>query len=139
MASYDTNHKVRFGDIDHAGIVYYPRISHYCHLAFEDFFADRVGVPYHEIIDERRIGFPTVNSQIDFRETLAFGDVAMIRIDVVHLGRSSMTMRYRILKDGGKLCVEARITTVCIDMETFRPIGVPDDLRKVFAEHFAEE
>jgi 4-hydroxybenzoyl-CoA thioesterase len=28
--------KIRFGDIDHAGIVYYPRFLHYFHVALED-------------------------------------------------------------------------------------------------------
>ena len=65
MASYVTNLKVRFGDIDHAGIVYYPRISNYFHVAFEEFFSDRVGLPYHELLDERRLGFPAVRSEIE--------------------------------------------------------------------------
>jgi len=31
--------KIRFGDIDRAGIVYYPRFMHYFHVALEEFFA----------------------------------------------------------------------------------------------------
>ena len=54
MPNYATELKVRFGDIDHAGIVYYPRISHYCHVAFEEFFSDRIGIPYHSVLDDRR-------------------------------------------------------------------------------------
>ena len=29
---------VRFADVDHAGIVYYPRFFHYFHMAFEELF-----------------------------------------------------------------------------------------------------
>jgi len=30
--------KIRFGDIDRAGIVYFPRFMHYFHVALEEFF-----------------------------------------------------------------------------------------------------
>ena len=36
--------KIRFGDIDRAGIVYYPRFMHYFHVAKEEFFAAELGV-----------------------------------------------------------------------------------------------
>ena len=32
--------KVRFSDVDNAGIVYYPRFFHYCHVAREEFFTE---------------------------------------------------------------------------------------------------
>ena len=139
MPAYETRIRVRFGDIDHAGIVYYPRISNYFHVAFEDFFADVVGIPYDEVLNRRSLGFPTVRSEIDYRVSLAFGDVAKVEIVVVHLGRSSLTKRYRLRKQGDeKVCVEGRITTVCVDMATFRPTPIPDDLRAVFAAHREE-
>ena len=35
--------KVWFGNIDNAGIVYYPRFMHYFHLATEEFFTSEMG------------------------------------------------------------------------------------------------
>ena len=140
MAKYETSLKVRFGDIDHAGIVYYPRIINYFHVAFEEFFSDRVGLPYNELLDDRRLGFPSVKVDVDFRETLAFGDVARVEIQTRELGNSSLTLRYRIRKEGKKkACVVARITTVCVDMDTFKPTRIPDDLRTVFQYHQVKE
>ncbi len=140
MAKYETSMKVRFGDIDHAGIVYYPRIINYFHVAFEEFFSDRVGLPYHELLDGRRLGFPSVKVDVDFRRTLAFGDVARVEIQTLKLGNSSLTLRYRIRKEGTtEPCVVARITTVCVDMDTFEPTRIPDDLRTVFNYHLAPE
>ena len=36
--SYRASVRARFGDEDHAGIVYYPRYFDFFHCAFEDFF-----------------------------------------------------------------------------------------------------
>ena len=136
MASYETEIKVRFGDIDHAGILYYPRIPHYCHVALEEFYQDRVGLPYHELLDDRRLGFPTVRAEMDFAETFAFGDVARVEMTTVEIGNSSLRMRYRLRKKGeGRICAEAVVTTVCVNMDTFRPERIPDDLREVFSAH----
>ncbi len=140
MATYETEIRVRFGDIDRAGIVYYPRISHYCHVALEEFFRDRVGIPYHEVIDGRRLGFPAVHLEADYRERLEFGERARVRIDILRIGRSSHVTRYRILREKtGNVCVETRITTACVDMETFRPVPLPDDIRAVLEAHLADE
>jgi hypothetical protein len=53
--------KIRFGDIDRAGIVYYPRFMHYFHVALEEFFAAELGIEYHTVVDTHRIGLPTVH------------------------------------------------------------------------------
>jgi 4-hydroxybenzoyl-CoA thioesterase len=133
MAVYEADIKVRFGDIDHAGIVYFPRISHYCHVALEEYYQERVGIPYHDLLDRRRLGFPIVRAEVNFRKTFAFGDTARVEISTVRVGRSSLTMRYRLQKVGDdEECVEAELTTVCVDMDTFRPVRVPEDLRTVF-------
>ena len=51
--AFKTSLRVRFGDEDHAQIVYYPRFFHFFHCAFEDFF-DHQGHPYRACLDEDR-------------------------------------------------------------------------------------
>jgi 4-hydroxybenzoyl-CoA thioesterase len=55
--------RVRFGDIDYAGIVYYPRFLHYFHVALEEFFEAEVGIDYPAILNRHRLGFPTVQDR----------------------------------------------------------------------------
>jgi len=134
MRPYVAKVKVRFGDIDRAGIVYYPRYFHYFHVAFEEFFADRVGVPYHVLLDDRRVGFPSVHVECDYLSPLRFGDVLEVRISVVRIGGSSVTFRYRA-RARRRRVAEARATVVCVDMDTFRPKRIPAGLRRAFARH----
>ena len=66
---------VRFNDVDHAGIVYYPVFFHYFHLAFEELFRARMGPrSYQELLDRERIGFPAVATECEFFSPLRFGD-----------------------------------------------------------------
>src|SRR5690349_24583141 len=88
---------VRFADVDHAGIVYYPRFFHYFHLAFEELWRERMGArAYSQIIDVDQVGFPAVRAECDFKAPLRFGDTAEIQVTVARLGGKSLTFRYRV-------------------------------------------
>ncbi|HVS03212.1 MAG TPA: thioesterase family protein [Thermoanaerobaculia bacterium] len=129
--------KVRFGDIDHAGIVYYPRFLHYFHVALEEFFRQELGMAYHRVIDERRVGFPSVRLEIDFRQPLRFGDEIEVEVRGVELGSTSITWKYAVWKQDGSLAAEAIQVTVCLDMDTFAKREIPDWLRGALAEYQA--
>ena len=125
---YTTTVLVRFGDLDPAGITYYPRLVDFLHRAFEDFFEGHVGRPYPEVI-RSGIGFPTVRLEVDFLRPLRHGDLAVIEVGVEHVGRASMRFRYEG-RSGGELAFRARNTAVSVDMSTLRPVPTPDWLRE---------
>jgi 4-hydroxybenzoyl-CoA thioesterase len=123
--------KIRFGDIDHAGIVYYPRFLHYFHVALEEFFGQALGIDYPILIDEYRIGLPTVHLETDFRRPLRYGDQIDVEVSVLKIGKSSMTFGYRVFKPGKEeLLIEGHNVVVCLDMDKFKKRDVPDWLRR---------
>ena len=78
--------RVRFGEVDQAQIVYYPRIFHFCHLAMEDFFENEMGLPYGTIVLERRIGFPAVHLEADFTAPMPFAADLAIEMSFLKAG-----------------------------------------------------
>ena len=125
--------KIRFDDVDGAGIVYYPQFFHLCHKAFEDFFDDAASVSYPQLINERRRGFPTVAIQSDFSAPLRYGDIAMVKLEIEKIGRSSATFSYEIRrKQDSRLCFSARITKVYMDLESDSVLPIPDDIRSLW-------
>lgn len=134
--AFRTRVPVRFGDVDHAGIVFYPHFFIYFHEAFEQFFGD-ADIAYHRLVGERRVGFPTVHIESDFQQPLRYGDSLDIELSVPRIGRRSATFRYTCYRhgDGVRACV-VEITCACINMDSFRSIDIPEDLRTLF-ERFA--
>jgi len=132
-AAYRTTIPVRFGDVDHAGIVYYPRYFIYFHEAFEDFF-NANGHPYQQVLDDRGVGFPTVHIETDYKAPLRYGDAIDLAMTVGRVGNKSATFHYvgHRHRDGVLVC-EADITVACIDMVKFEAMPFPDDLRALFA------
>ena len=135
MTEFHGSVKIRFGDVDNAGIVYFPRILDYCHRVFEDFFVDVTEVPYDRLINTRRVGFPTVHISADFVSKMNYGDVLDIRMSIRRMGRSSADFRYRIFsKTSGALLADILLTVCAIGMDRFRPVPIPKDLRAAFAK-----
>ena len=127
---FKTSILVRFGDLDPAGIAYYPNLVNFLHEAFEDFFAGHVGRPYPEAFRDG-LGFPTVKVEMEFLSPVHYGDHVDIDVTVERVGRSSVRIRY----DGsvaGRPVFQARNTMVAVDMPTFRPTPLPDALRASF-------
>jgi len=119
---------VRFADVDHAGIVYYPRFFHYFHVAFEELWRARIGPKaYSDIIDNQRIGFPAVRAECDFKAPLKFGDTAEIEVSIPRLGAKSITFRYRIFRSGDRaLCAEGQVITAVVDLAKFVAVAIPE-------------
>ncbi len=140
MPAYETRLKVRFSQVDYAGIMFYPRFFENFHAVFEDMFTDRLGVPYTHVLRDRRIGFPTVSISTDFRKPFRFGEDMALKLDVVKLGNTSITFRYRGFHEGqAEASVEAHGTVVVLDLDSFETMPIPDDIRAVLEGLRAED
>jgi len=136
---FTTEIKVRFADVDHARIVYYPRFFHYFHVAYEDFYDREYGKSYPEVIDGENVGYPAVHTEADYRAPARFGDVLRVRVTCIRIGARSVTLRYRAARVAdGVECAEGRVTTACVDMRQFVSQDVPA-AHRVFFERFLEE
>lgn len=133
MSAFTTVIQVRFGHVDPAGIVYFPRIYDYLHDVFEELWESHVGTRYYHLLLERRIGFPLVQADVRFASPLRFGDRPVVRVTAFRVGRSSLGLRY-LFHVGDRLCVDARMTTACVDTRSMQTLPIPDDFRRRFEE-----
>jgi 4-hydroxybenzoyl-CoA thioesterase len=128
--------KVRFGDIDQAGIVYYPRFLDYFHIALEELFANELGFDYPTMVLTRQVGLPTVTLTTDFKRPLRFGDEIEIEVSVKRIGGSSITFGYATYRRGqSDPLVWGHNVTVCVEMGSFRKIPVPEWLREALEDY----
>jgi 4-hydroxybenzoyl-CoA thioesterase len=131
---------VRFADVDHAGIVYYPRFFHYFHVAFEELWRARVGPQaYSALIDRDRIGFPAVRAECDFKAPLRFGDTAEIEVTIPRLGTKSITFRYRVYRaavtpDTRVLCAEGQVVCAVVDLARFTAVAIPEHVTEMLRD-----
>ncbi len=122
---------IRFGDLDPAGIVYYPHYLHYCHIGMEEYFRHAVGIAYPKILAEHRLGFPSVRTEVEHRRPIRYGESVELEVEAVRVGSTSVEWRDRFWHRDAELpSTEAHIVTVCVDMTSFTKRPVPDWLRQ---------
>ena len=123
--------KVRFGDTDPAGVMYFPHFLNRFHEVFEDWFDEDLRMPYRWVLEDTRVGFPAVHTECDYRAPCRFGEVLDIELAVVRVGNRSFTCRYRAREEGSsKVRVQASIVTALVNLDTFEPLEIPQKLRR---------
>ncbi len=132
---FKTRIKVRFGDADPAGLVYFVNVFHYFHIAMEEFFAACCGITYERLMSDERIGFPTVNVQAEFLTPLVYGDEAEVEVYVSRVGEASATFEYSVRRtNDGAICARATIVQVAMNLDARRAVPIPDKYRRAFVE-----
>ena len=135
MPAFETIIPVRFGDVDYAGIMYYPRFFQNFHAVFEDMFGDRLGVPYMSILKDRRIGFPMVKIETEFKKPFRFGNPMRLRIACTRVGKSSIDFLYHAHNGAAaEPSAEAKATVVTVNLDTLSAIPIPPDILAVLRD-----
>ncbi len=137
---FQKRYRYRFGDIDDAGIAYYPKFFHYFHCAFEDWWSDELGVDYAELMHERDLGFPAVKVESEFFAPIRYGDEPVVHVGVLRVGNSSVEFGFWMTLPGQEPEVRcrARITTVAVKMSEGTKMSVPEEWREAFGARVVE-
>ncbi len=130
---------IRFGATDPAGILYYPEVFHLCHGVFEDFFTDRIGRTYADLLNHDRVGFPTVHVESDFFAPIRYGESLRVTMRVEKIGSSSLGLLFRGELADSRAAFVARIVKTAASLDTFRSVSMPETLRGFFETIRVEE
>ncbi|MFO1076503.1 MAG: thioesterase family protein [Planctomycetota bacterium] len=132
--TFKTRLRYRFGDIDEAGIAYYPKLLHYFHCAFEDWWSDGLGHAYPRLLHEDKLGLPAVKLEAEFFAPVRYGDEPWVHLGVLRIGNSSVEFAMWMTRgdDPQPLC-RARVLTAAVDMDTMQKRELPAIWRERFA------
>jgi 4-hydroxybenzoyl-CoA thioesterase len=130
QAEFQRARMIRFSDCDPAGIVFYPQYFVMLNGLVEDWVSEGLGIGYHALIAERRIGLPTVRLEADFRAVSRMGDQVMLGLAVERLGSRSMALALRCFDPvSGELRMQVRQVLVTTSLESHCAVEIPQDLR----------
>ncbi len=133
---FSAEYPILFAHCDPAGIVYFPRFFDLLHRAMEDWFTFGLEERFADFIMRKRLGIPTVATQVDFVGPARFGDLLRIELRVLKLGRSSIELAIDAFV-GEQPCFKARHTVCCFSQQTLKAVPLPDDLRDRIAAYVA--
>jgi YbgC/YbaW family acyl-CoA thioester hydrolase len=111
-----TQVRVRFGDTDPYGIVYFASYFRYCHRAIEDFLR-ACGLPPEETFKNvaEEFGLPIVEAWGRFRRPSRYGDLLRIETRVQEIRARGLVFRFEFFPETGReLLAEGTATLVAI-------------------------
>ena len=127
MPAHETPIRVRYGETDQAGVVYYGNYLLYFEQGRSEHMRAR-GLPYSEL--ERRGIFLTVaDSYCKYLGTAAYDDLIVVRTRITKVSLTRVTFEYEIARDdtGDIICTGSTILA-CIDANR-KPRRLPDDVK----------
>ncbi len=127
--------RVRFGDTDPYGIVYFVSYFRYCHRAIEEFLRS-LGLPPEETFRNVAEGFglPIVEAHGKFLRPTRYGDLLEIETGIQELRRKAIIFHFRFFPAGGdQLVAEGTANMVAISRE-WRAMAVPERVLRRLTE-----
>ncbi|WP_254861539.1 acyl-CoA thioesterase [Halovivax gelatinilyticus] len=115
---------VRFGDVDLAGVIYYPGLFDRFVRTVEDAMA-AAGYPFATMLEDA-VGMPIVHAEADLHRPIRLGETVTIAVTPT-VGETSVRFAFECTVDGDVVAEGEQVQTL-IDLESFDPIAVPDDL-----------
>ncbi len=125
---FTVEYPILFSHCDPAGVVYFPQFFDLLHRAMEDWFNFGLKERFADLIMTKRLGVPTVRTQVDFVAPARFGDMLKIELRVLRLGSASIELGIESFVDG-QVCFKARHTICVISLQNRKAVPIPDDLR----------
>jgi acyl-CoA thioester hydrolase len=137
MHEYRTRRRIEFSDTDAGGIVHFARFFVFMEIAEHELLRG-LGVDAGAVrqADGRLVGWPRVASSCEFLSPARFGDELDIHVQIVRVGRSSLTFGFSLSCNGTPVAL-GRTTTVCAVLDApqgVQPIPIPEALRSRLEE-----
>lgn len=125
---YSALTRVWFSDTDAQGVVYYGRYLPYFDHARTEYHRHLGALGMHDVAGAE---FVMRASSVDYHAPARFDDLLECFVRVSRLGRTSVTYESVALRlPDDELMVTATQTIVLVDLETRRPVPVPEDARE---------
>ncbi len=130
-----TRVRVRFGDTDPYGIVYFVSYFRYCHRAIEEFLRACGLKPEETFKNEgESFGLPIVEAWCRFRRPARYGDLLQVATRIQEIRSNAIIFRFEFFPaSGGELLAEGTATLVAIGPD-WRVRDLPERIKAALAQ-----
>ncbi|MDD5056701.1 MAG: tol-pal system-associated acyl-CoA thioesterase [Sideroxydans sp.] len=120
--------RVYFQDTDAGGVVYHANYVNFMERARTEWLRT-FGYSNGGLLKEFGVAFVVRSLKMDYLKPAVLDDLLTVTALVKDIGRSRVTLTQSVLR-GDELLTEGEVHLVCVNMQTFKPVSVPEVLRK---------
>lgn len=134
MFQHDVQLRVRYAETDQMGYVYYGNYASYYEVARVESFR-ALGYAYKKL-EESGVMMPVLELRSKFHYPAKYDDLLTIRVRIPEMPKVKIKYEYEIFNENDQLLNTGDTTLVFIDMNTNRPVRLPEVMREILEPYF---
>ncbi len=135
MIQHETKIRVRYGETDQMGYLYYGNYAQYYEVGRAELIRS-VGFPYKSMEEDHGIMMPVTSMNIRYIRPALYDELLTIKTSLRHLPEQFITFHYEIFNEQGKLLNGATVRLCFMDIKTKRRIPTPEYLQDALGHYF---
>ena len=120
--------RVYYQDTDAGGVVYHANYVNFMERSRTEWLRD-LGYSHMDMIRNLDVMFVVRSIKLDYLRPAILDDLLQVSAKIKEIGRSRVTLEQRVMR-GDEVLAEGEVHLVCVDVQTFKPVSVPEILRK---------
>ncbi len=120
--------RVYYQDTDAGGVVYHANYVNFMERARTEWLR-LFGYSNAGMMMELGVMFVVRSIKLDYLKPARLDDMLMVTAQVKEIGRSRLNLVQTVTRDG-VLLVEGEVHLVCVKADSFKPVSVPEIMRK---------
>lgn len=120
--------RVYFQDTDAGGVVYHASYVNFMERARTEWLRTH-GYSNAGLMKEFGVVFVVRSLKLDYLKPALLDDLLNVTAQIKDIGRSRLNLLQSVLR-GDELLTEAEVHLVCVSLEGFKPVSVPEVLRQ---------
>jgi len=137
MFVHETKLRVRYGETDQMGVVYYGNYALYYEVGRVEALRS-IGITYKGL-EESGVMMPVAEVTSKYIRPAKYDDELTIRTTIAKLPTASMHFEYEILNEAGVLLHKGTTVLVFINMGTNKPVRCPQELYSKLQTYFTRK
>lgn len=135
MIQFEEKIRVRYGETDQMGFVYYGNYALYFEVARVEALR-KLGISYAQL-ERDGILLPVYEFNTRYLRPGKYDDLLTIRCTIPTLPKGRITFEYETLNENGDLLNTSTVVLVFVDKESERPTKPPEKLLEAMKPYFS--
>lgn len=137
MYTYETKIRVRYGETDQMGYVYYGNYAEFYEVARVEMLRN-LGLSYRWM-EETGIMMPVLELKCKYIKPALYDDLLTIKVSLKEMPKTRIVFNYELFNENNELINIGETTLVFVNINTKRPTIGPDEFIQKLKPYFINE
>ncbi len=138
MFTHETKLRVRYGETDQMGYLYYGNYAQYYEVGRVEMLRS-VGLSYKEMEEKHGVLMPVMSLNMRYIRPAHYDDLLTIKTTLRQLPKMTITFHVEIFNEKAELVNGGNVKLCFVEASTNQSIEAPDFLLKKITPFFSEE